>query len=74
MGWVKETILLADDTSHSDLVKFGALMGIFDGERDYKFQGPDDTWPTRMMGCSGRRGRSWLSFNLPVEPDRLIGI
>jgi DUF1680 family protein len=39
-------------------------------ERDFNFQGPDDTWTTAMMGRPGRRGRSWFSFDLPVEPDR----
>jgi len=39
-------------------------------ERDFNFQGPDDTWTTAMMGRPGRRGRSWFSYDLPVEPDR----
>ncbi|UCE20748.1 MAG: hypothetical protein JSV46_00485, partial [Candidatus Aminicenantes bacterium] len=43
--------------------------GEIETERDFNFQGPDDTWPTRIRGRSGRRGRSWYSFDLPVEPD-----
>jgi DUF1680 family protein len=39
-------------------------------ERDFNFQGPDDTWTTAMMGRPGRRGRSWFSYDLPVKPDR----
>ena len=38
-------------------------------EQDFNFQGPDDTRITWFMGRSGRRGRSWFSFDMPVEPD-----
>ncbi len=43
-------------------------------ERDFNFQGPEDTWPTWIMGRPGRRGRSWFSFDLPVEPDRPMAL
>ncbi|NIM99587.1 MAG: hypothetical protein GTO24_16410 [candidate division Zixibacteria bacterium] len=46
-----------------------AQPGEMQSEKDFNFQGPDDTWPTRIRGRSGRRGRSWYSFDLPVEPD-----
>lgn len=49
-----------------------AQPGETQSERDFNFQAPDDSWPTRIMGRSGRRGRSWYSFDLPVEPDRLM--
>jgi len=39
-------------------------------ERDFNFQGAEDSWPTRILGRPGRSGRSWFSFDLPVEPDR----
>jgi DUF1680 family protein len=41
-------------------------------ERDFNFQAPEDSWPTRVMGRPGRMGRSWFSFDLPVEADRLM--
>jgi hypothetical protein len=44
--------------------------GEIETERDFNFQGPDDTWTTAMMNRPGRRGRSWFSYDLPVEPDR----
>ena len=43
-------------------------------ERNFNFQGPEDTWPTWIMGRAGRRGRSWFSFDLPVEPDRPMAL
>jgi hypothetical protein len=46
-----------------------AQPGETQSEQEFNFQGPEDTWPTRIMGRSGRRGRSWYSFDLPVESD-----
>ena len=43
-------------------------------ERDFNFQSPDDTRVTRVMGRPGRRGRSWFSFDLPVEPDHPMSL
>ena len=37
-------------------------------EQDFNFQAPKDSWPTWVRGRSGRRGRSWFSYDLPVEP------
>lgn len=37
-------------------------------ERDFNYQGADDARVTRVMGRPGRWGRSWFSFDLPVEP------
>ena len=47
-----------------------AQPGEMQPERDFNFQGPDDARVTRVMGRPGRRGSSWFSFDLPVEPDR----
>jgi DUF1680 family protein len=38
-------------------------------ERDFNFQGAEDSRVTRVMGRAGRRGTSWFSFDLPVEPE-----
>lgn len=32
-------------------------------------KGPEDARITQVMGRPGRRSRSWLSFDLPVEPS-----
>jgi hypothetical protein len=39
-------------------------------ERDFNYQSPGDAWVVRMMGRPGRWGRSWFSFDLPIEPQR----
>jgi len=41
-------------------------------ERDFNFQGSEDSQVTRVMGRPGRRGRTWFSFDLPVESGRAM--
>ena len=36
-------------------------------ERDFNYQGPEDAGIERVLGRAGRRGRSWFSFDLPVD-------
>jgi DUF1680 family protein len=47
-----------------------AQPGEMQPERDFNFQGGEDSRVARAMGRAGRRGSSWFSFDLPVEPDR----
>ena len=37
-------------------------------ERQFNYQGGADATPQRIMGRPGRRGGSWFSYDLPVEP------
>jgi hypothetical protein len=37
-------------------------------EREFGYQGAGDSRPARLMGRPGRGGRSWFSYDLPVEP------
>ena len=46
-----------------------AQPGEMQPERDFNYQSPGDSWVVRMMGRPGRWGRSWFSFDLPVEAD-----
>jgi DUF1680 family protein len=45
-----------------------AQPGEMQPERDFNYQGPEDAAVERVLGRAGRRGRSWFSFDLPVEP------
>ncbi len=47
-----------------------AQPGEMQPERDFNYQSAGDAWVVRMMGRPGRWGRSWFSFDLPVEPER----
>ena len=51
-----------------------AQPGEMQPERDFNFQGPEDTRTVRIMGRAGRRGRSWFSFDLPVEPNHPMAL
>ncbi len=46
-----------------------AQPGEMQPERDYNFQGADDSRVTQVRGRAGRWGRIWFSFDLPVESD-----
>ena len=37
-------------------------------ERQFNYQGGDGAVPQRIMGRPGRRGTTWFSYDLPVEP------
>ena len=37
-------------------------------EREFNYQGGEDARPQRILGRPGRRGGSWFSFDVPVEP------
>lgn len=51
-----------------------AQPGEMQPERDFNYQSPGDAWVVRMMGRPGRWGRSWFSFDLPVESDRPMAL
>jgi hypothetical protein len=51
-----------------------AQPGEMQPERNFNFQNPGDSWVVRMMGRPGRWGRSWFSFDLPVESDRPMAL
>jgi len=51
-----------------------AQPGEMQPERDFNYQSPGDSWVVRMMGRPGRWGKSWFSFDLPVEADRPMAL
>ncbi len=38
-------------------------------ERQFSYQAGDGAVPQRVLGRPGRRGRTWFSYDLPVEPS-----
>ena len=52
-----------------------AQPGEMQPERDFNYQGLEDASVERVMGRPGRHGRSWFSFDLPVDsahPMKLV--
>jgi DUF1680 family protein len=37
-------------------------------EREFNYRGGEDARPQRIMGRPGRRGGSWFSYDVPVDP------
>jgi len=37
-------------------------------EREFHYQGAEDATPQRIQGRPGRRGGTWFSYDVPVEP------
>ncbi len=38
-------------------------------DRPFNLQAPEDSQPQRIEGRPGRRGQSWFSYDVPVEPE-----
>ena len=57
-----------------ELATVGSVQpGEMQPERDYNMQG-EKTWPARVLGRPCRRGKSWFSFDMPVEPARPMAL
>ncbi len=44
-----------------------------ESERGFRQQG-EETWVDRARGRSCRRGKSWFSYDMPVDPDRPMSL
>jgi DUF1680 family protein len=51
-----------------------AQPGEMQPERDFHYQGSEDTRVIRVMGRAGRRSGTWFSFDLPVEPGHAMAL
>ena len=51
-----------------------ARPGEMQPERDYNFQSANDSFPIRMEGRPGRRGRSWFSFDMPIDDEHPMAL
>ena len=49
-----------------------AQPGEMQPERDFNYQGSEDSRVTRVLGRAGRRGGTWMSFDLPVDPQHAM--
>jgi DUF1680 family protein len=43
-------------------------------EREYNYQGGADARPQRILGRPGRRGGSWFSYDVPIDPQHPMAI
>jgi hypothetical protein len=58
-----------------DLVSVGHVRpGDGESEGDFNYQGPEDAAVEWVLGRAGRRGRTWFSFDLPVDPAHSMAL
>jgi DUF1680 family protein len=43
-------------------------------EREFNYQGGEDARPQRILGRPGRRGGSWFSYDMPVDPAHPMAV
>ena len=76
-AWKKKLAEVADERIRQRKLEAATISFVQPGdaqkEKEYNQQGEEST-VDRMMGRTGRRGRKWFSFDLPVEPSRQVAL
>jgi len=72
--WEEERVDYAAEAERMRLLEAATVAYLEPGEtifdRPFNLQAPEDSVPARLDGRPGRRGDSWFSYDVPVEPDR----
>lgn len=76
--WEEERANYAAEAERRRLLEAATVAYLEPGEtvfdRPFNFQGGDDSVPARIDGRPGRRGSSWFSYDVPVEPDHAMAL
>lgn len=71
--WEEEKAEYAAEAERLRLLEAATVAYLQPGEavfdRPFNLQGGEDSRPQRIRGRPGRRGGSWFSYDVPVEPD-----
>lgn len=71
--WAQQQAQYAAEAERQRLLEAATVAYLEPGEtvfeREFNYQGAADAVAARLEGRPGRRGRSWFSYDLPVEPD-----
>jgi DUF1680 family protein len=71
--WVEEKAEYAEGAERQRRLEAATVAFLQPGEtvfeREFNYVAGDDARPQRIMGRPGRRGGSWFSYDVPVEPD-----
>jgi DUF1680 family protein len=74
--WELQRAEYAAEAEHQRLLEAATVAYLEPGEavfeREFNFQGGDDSVTARLDGRPGRSGRGWFSYDLPVEPDHAM--
>jgi hypothetical protein len=70
--WEEEKAEYAEEAERQRKLEAATVAFLQPGEtvfeREFNYQAADDARPQRIMGRPGRRGGSWFSYDVPVEP------
>jgi DUF1680 family protein len=76
--WTKKAADYAAEQQRQQKLKEATVAfaqpGEMQPERDFNYQGAEDAAVERIMSRAGRSGRSWFSFDLPVEKDHPMAL
>ncbi len=74
--WERQRDRYAAEEERQRLLEAATVASLQPGEvvfeREFNFQGGEDAVAARLEGRPGRRGRSWFSYDVPVEPERTM--
>ena len=74
-AWKQKLAEVAADRERQRKLEAATISSLQPGdtnkEKEFNQQG-EETTVDRMMGRTGRRGKKWFSFDLPVEPSRPV--
>src|SRR5438477_50250 len=76
-GWKQKLTEVAAERERQRKLEAATISSLQPGDADkekaFNQQG-EETTTDRMMGRTGRRGRKWFSFDLPVEPSSQVAL
>ena len=71
--WEEEKAAYGAEAERLRLIEAATVAYLEPGEavfdRPFNFQGGEDSVPQRILGRPGRRGGSWFSYDVPVQPE-----
>jgi hypothetical protein len=76
--WAEEQVGYAAEAERMRQLDAATVAYLEPGERifedEFNYHGGEDSTPARVVGRPGRRGRSWFSYDVPVEPDHPMAL
>jgi DUF1680 family protein len=77
-AWADQKAAYAKEADRLRTLEAATVANVQPGEvmfeREFNYQGADDSRPQRIMGRPGRMGRSWFSYDIRVEAAHPMAI
>lgn len=76
-GWKQKAAAIAAEQERQRKLQAATISYVQPGqmqpERDFNQQG-EESYPERVLGRTGRNGRKWFSFDMPVDPTHPLSL